>query len=414
MLCVKPYRACAYLCLLCLVMLCACGSGASAGSDASAPNVSLMTAPILAESATSTPGSTAIPTLQPVVSLRPDGALLVEGQPFFPFGFALYTRYGEPGFGPATLQTLSEHGFNTIHAPIRDNYHDLLAAADQHGIRLLAEIYPYELDEAGIRSAISWVKDQPGLLAYAIADDVDDGDYYTPQLVAEVNHIVKQIDSRHPTYISGYRPDQIAAFMQSADLIAMQSYPIGKTYAPLARIDHVNTALAQTIALARPFQRPIIANLQAFAWPEQRAPSADELRNMTYQALVNNVRGIIYYTYDDGYWRIEEHPAVLEAVQQLAPEIARLAPVLLDGIYTPLVADQPAVLAAQWQHLGGRYLIAVNTAADAASVRISLPDAPVGQLTPLFAERPAGMQLTSRGLEGTLTALAVHVYQLDK
>lgn len=191
----------------------------------------------------------------------------------FPYGFALYPQYNTQEFRPETLRSIAASGFNTLHAPIRLNYPELQADAAALGMRLIAEIYPYELDDAGIVRAIRHVKDGPALLAYAIADDVDDGEYYTPELVTRINQLVKTVDRQYPTYISGFVPQRINLFMQSADTVAMQSYPIGKTYWEHARIGHVNYALATAIAAARPFNRPVIANLQAFAWPEQRQPT---------------------------------------------------------------------------------------------------------------------------------------------
>ena len=364
---------------------------------------------------TSTPSASAYAQeLQAGVMLRDDGVLLVAGQPFFPFGFALYPRYEGGSFGAETLQAIAASGFNTLHAPIRDNYHDLMDDALRLNIHLLAEIYPYELEDSEISRIIAAVKDHPALLAYAIADDVDDGNYYTPERVTWVNQLVKQVDRQHPTYISGYRPDRIADFMASADIVAMQSYPIGKSKADLASIGHVNVALAQTQHAAQPFKRSIMANLQSFAWPDRRSPTPDEVRNMTYQALVNNVRGIIYYTYDDGFWRIEQHPALLQAVQGLAPEINYLAPALLNGVYTPIESGNPHILAAQWLYDQSRYVIVVNTAQQATQTSLSLP-APSSraQAEPIFPGRPAGMRLSNNQLSGRLEPLAVHVYRID-
>ncbi len=344
------------------------------------------------------------------VRVRADGALLVDGQPFFPYGFALYPQYNTEEFRPETLRSIAASGFNTLHAPIRMNYPELQADAAALGMRLIAEIYPYELDDAGIVRAIRHVKDGPALLAYAIADDVDDGEYYTPELVTRINRLVKTVDRQHPTYISGFVPQRINLFMQSADTVAMQSYPIGKTYWEYARIGHVNYALATAIAAARPFNRPVIANLQAFAWPEQREPTAVEIRNMTYQALVNNVRGIIYYTYNDGYWRLEEHPAVLQALRDLAPEVRRLAPVLLDGVYTPLPTSKPDLLAAQWRYGDEVYVMVVNATDRASAVTVNLAVPVSGPAKPVFDRRPEGMTFNAGRLQGSLDPMAVHVY----
>lgn len=344
------------------------------------------------------------------VTIRADGVLLVAGQPFFPFGFALYPRYGSEEFRPETLEAIAASGFNTLHAPIRDNYRDLQADADRLGMRLIAEIYPYELDDAGIVTAIDWVKDHPGLLAYAIADDVDDGDYYSPENVAQINQLVKSVDRNHPTYISGFVPEQISAFMQSADIVAMQSYPIGKLYWKHALPSHVNYAISTAMAAAQPVNRPIIANLQAFTWPDQREPTAVEIRNMTYQALINNVRGIIYYAYNDGVWRIERHPSVLQAIQELVPEIQRLTPAMLDGAYSPLRTSDQDTLAAEWRHENKLYVMVVNTVEQASSVSVTVPGPVYGEAEPLFVERPAGMEFKNGQLSGDLEPLGVRVY----
>lgn len=408
------------------ILLLACGTAASGPPVASVPPMSSPVPPATerparpTEQAAPSPAPSATPPAaapsaggapsERGVRLRADGALLVDGQPFFPFGFTLYPQYATDEFRPETLRSIAASGFNTLLAPIRLNYPDLQADAGRAGMRLIAEIYPYELDDAGIVRAIRHVKDGPALLAYSIADDVDDGEYYTPELVSRINQLVKSVDRQHPTYISGFVPQRINLFMQSADTVAMQSYPIGKTYWEHARIGHVNYALSTAIAAARPFNRPIIANLQAFAWPEQREPTAIEIRNMTYQALVNNVRGIIYYTYNDGYWRLEEHPAVLQAMRELAPEVRRLMPVLLDGLYTPLQTGKPDLLAAQWRYGDEVYVMVVNATDRASTVTVKLATPVSGPAKPVFDHRPAGMTFNAGRLQGSLEAMAAHVY----
>ena len=426
--------------LLCCTALLACAAPSpSGGTPAVSPEARTTptalppTARPTAEPATPAPQPTARPTAEPAtpapqptstaatttvvaqpgVTIRADGTLLVDGEPFFPFGFALYPRYQTEEFTPETLARIAASGFNTLHAPIRDNYPDLQADAARLGIRLIAEIYPYELDDSGIVQAIAWVKDHPALLAYAIADDVDDGEYYSPANVAQINELVKRVDRNHPTYISGFVPEQIGDFMQSADIVAMQSYPIGKTYWRLALPSHVNYALSTAMAAARPYNRPIIANLQAFAWPDQREPTAVEIRNMTYQALLNNVRGIVYYAYNDSVWRLEEHPTVWQALQDLTPEIERLAPVLLDGAYTRLDTGSDEIVAAQWRYADRLYVAVANAREQPVSVTIPLASPATGPIEPLFRERPAGLSLENGKLTGSMEALEVHVYVLN-
>jgi hypothetical protein len=95
----------------------------------------------------------------------------------------------------------------------------------------------------------------------------------------------------------------------------MQSYPIGNG-------DDEISLTYDRISLARdavsPDKKAVYANVQAFAWQNKkkgeshpiRVPTFDEVRNMTYQALLAGAKGIIYYTYHDEDWHLSSYPAL--------------------------------------------------------------------------------------------------------
>jgi hypothetical protein len=102
-------------------------------------------------------------------------------------------------------------------------------------------------------------------------------------------------------------------------------YPI--PWLPLANFgQHVQMA-----RLALPPTKPLIAVIQAFDWnyfPELvpgernlRPPTEPELRCMTYDALARGANGLFYYAYDDGRWKMREHPETWAALTHVVAEV---------------------------------------------------------------------------------------------
>jgi hypothetical protein len=78
-------------------------------------------------------------------------------------------------------------------------------------------------------------------------------------------------------------------------------------------------------------EKPLIAVIQAFDWsyyPEVlqgeahlRAPTYEEIRCMVYEALACGANGIFFYPWDDGRWKMREHPDVWNALQRITAEL---------------------------------------------------------------------------------------------
>jgi hypothetical protein len=147
-------------------------------------------------------------------------------------------------------------------------------------------------------SVINTYKDKPAILGWNVADDVDNGKKTADQIL-QLHKKVKLADPRHITYISGSYPSKIGQLINTADLFGMQSYPVD--YEPLSSTHYTISSAVNAAAL---YNRPVIANLQTFVWQGRRSPTFKELRNMTYQALIGDVKGIIYYSYYDPTWDI--------------------------------------------------------------------------------------------------------------
>ncbi len=348
--------------------------------------------------------STSLANTPTIASVNPNTlSIQANGKPVFPFGFYHVSPYGNQQTKRLTdLRTIASAGFNIMAVPIGLNNGAFLDEAGKSGVYIIGEFNDDPM------SVIKAFKNKPAILGWNVADDVDDG----KKTVAEVTKFsnqVKAADPQHLTYESGYTTNRIANFVRSADLVAMQTYPI-----PAEELNSTNYSLTAAIKATTPALRPLIANLQAFAWQGSRAPRPTELRNMTYQALVDGVKGIIYYTYYDSTWDMTKNPAVWNELKSLTPEIKQLTPFLLNGKRTKITTADYTVFAGLWTYQNQSIAVVINTSSTATkTVNISLPVSSLRGVTPMFANRPAGIVVNNGKLSGSIKAEGVHVYRLQ-
>jgi hypothetical protein len=82
--------------------------------------------------------------------------------------------------------------------------------------------------------------------------------------------------------------------------------------------------------------RALIAVIQCFDWrfyPEalpiqesQRPPTQAEIRCMAYCALAERADGLFFYAFDDGRWKLSDHPETYAALEKVLREITRRQP----------------------------------------------------------------------------------------
>ena len=260
-----------------------------------------------------------------------NGITIVNGKSFFPFGF--YYISWEPTVQDLIkdMRDIAAAGFNTINASANEvkSYEQFLNEAARLGIYVLSEQGMDLLD------MINSFKQKPAVLGWSIADDVDNGKL-VPQEVLKFHQQAKLADPNHITYISGYS-NKIKEFGNSADVVAMQSYPIGNGE---DEISLTYDRVSLTRDAVSPYGKAVYANVQAFAWSNKkqgeprpiRVPTFDEVRNMTYQALLAGAKGIIYYTYHDEDWHLSSYPALWAGMKTLVPEIKAISSLVLNGV----------------------------------------------------------------------------------
>lgn len=189
----------------------------------------------------------------------------------------------------------------------------------------------------------------------------------------------------------------------------MQSYPI-----PDEDLAATSVAMDAAVKAATAHRQAVVANCQAYAWAGKRAPTAAELRNMTYQSVMLGVKGMVYYTCFDEIGHLFQNKELWRECVALASELKTLGPALLDGERQTLAVEtDDDVRAACWTHERRKYVAVCNLSRQRQRVTVTLPDGSDGDVRPLFAERPTGLKRGDRGLAGTIEPAEVHVYVLD-
>jgi len=338
-----------------------------------------------------------------------NGITIVNGKTFFPFGF--YYISWEPTVQDLIkdMRDIAAAGFNTIHASANEvkSYEQFLNEAARLGIYVLSEQGMDLLD------MINSFKQKPAVLGWSIADDVDNGKL-VPQEVLKFHQQAKLADPNHITYISGYS-NKIKEFGNSADVVAMQSYPIGNGE---DEISLTYDRVSLTRDAVSPYGKAVYANVQAFAWSNKkqgeprpiRVPTFDEVRNMTYQALLAGAKGIIYYTYHDEDWHLSSYPALWAGMKTLVPEIKAISSLVLNGVLNIIEVGVEKVVAGMWMDRNQALIMIINRSYDRQEVSIAVPGN-FSEVRPIFQNRPATLVLNANHLSGFLKPLDVVVYK---
>lgn len=376
------------------------------------------------DSGTKNASNNSIKTMKNIsrVYTRSDAALMVNDQPFFPLGF-YHDWYSANNIKRlADLKNIAAAGFNVIHADITDDYDNELIVLDEAkrlGVYVLPHYVHPKINNQKFLDIVNKYKNKPALLGWYIADDVDaPSNGYTPQKIQNLHNKIKAADTNHITYISGFS-EKIIDYINSADVVAFQSYPISNNPTekkPLRR-NYYDMLTATQNENGTPHNRAIIANLQTFSWENSRPPTFKEIYNMTYGALINGVKGIIYYSFfiEEDSWDLSQNKDLWNGMKSLVPEIKKLSPVFLEGKLTQLDTNVDDLYAGQWVYENLVYLVVLNTnPKESINASITIPTKARGLAQSVFSGRPSGMVFQDGQLSGSIQAGDVHVYKLSK
>ncbi len=334
----------------------------------------------------------------PRVTLRDDGATLIDGEPFFPIGIYGVTEREFNGNNiDEAFRGLKEAGFNFAHSYSMPRTDRFLAAAEKYGFKLWS--LPSEPDERFVEVE----RHSPAIIAWYLGDDTS---YNTrPEELFDRNESIKAVDPTRLTVQadpvdSGSKTTRYRAYVDGTDAFLPEIYPVREDGDEAGR-----ACVAQTIRDMRRSREdsltsetgvkaiwPIIQYFQGWGW--KRFPTNRELRAMSFASLAAGANGITWYTYGgfvdpekDMYnYGVTTTPERWRNISALATQIQQLSPVLLertDPNAQPTIVvergpatnalDEPAVIALYKRHGAENYLIAVNSAFESVDVLFLFP-----------------------------------------
>lgn len=365
-----------------------------------------------------------------VVTLRDDGVVLIDGEPFFPIGlYAVWKKGLNDNSFDRAFADMRAAGFNLAHTYSSrrgEDFGEFYAAAARHDIKL------YVASDAGANSMsvenfifdVVREESQPALLAWYLADDTA-GHVGAGELAA-LSKAIREIDPAHITVQAdavGTPPQsRYIDYVNSTDGFLPELYPIrGGGADEVPRIITNMETVREDIAARADGPRtiwPIIQYFEGWGWP--RFPTRAELWAMSYLSIIHGGHGITWYTY--GGWGdnhgVTHTPETWANICELAGEFSYLADWLVERTgpqpAAPEVITGPATDAAGHssvsillkEHDGRRCLLAANSSASEVTARMAIGEA--GTLTLPFE----GRSLKAEGgeLVDTFGPYGVHVY----
>ena len=367
---------------------------------------------------------------QTIFSVRNDGVILRNGQSFFPYGFYTDEKYDKQAM-LNHVNTTGKSGFNVIHLERLDNdaLTEIFNAAQANKQYIIYG--PYKaIKLPALHAVYDKIKNQPSLMGYNIADDMQDGVMVGyPSNVADVQELhddLKNYDPKHITVValggSGGQTDVFST--RRFDASAEEIYPVNGG----SEINMVYKSALGVVKNCEQWKQSPWLALQTFNWAEnadQRMPTFGEYYNMLYQSIVAGAKGLLLYSYHVGGNGCDSDPFLWNGIKTTPVEIDKISAFLTDGKLTRTELGA-GLYAATWENNEQVLAIVVNAGkyksyfnpdnnvADTRNVSLSLPLGIVSNAVPAFDNRPATMSLVNGKLEGKIKLLEVQAYIFNK
>lgn len=328
------------------------------------------------------------------------------------------------------LPLVRNAGFNLVTGPAEPAYLD---SAGRLGLGVLASPGTSAgkgFDTQRARRTLEQFDRHPALWAWYLVDEPDLNGV-SPADVKRAEKFVKVQGARKPTALVLYQGGEALNYANIADITMVDRYPI--PWLPLASFpQHVRMA-----RLALGPDKPLIAVIQAFDWTyypkllpgekNLRPPTPTELRCMTYCALARRATGLFYYCFDDGAWKMRDHPATWDALRAVIEEVNARRPLFqAEHLWWPYAHEFvgvrgfnaalessicPTLLRVKQGNQiipAGEYLLAVNNTDQPLTYRITVPPTPLVRVPVVEEDRE--VELNKGWLEDKFGPLDVHIY----
>lgn len=316
---------------------------------------------------------------------RLTGGLIVNKRQFFPFGFYCYSPVYPTlpeeevvkGFNVISpyqkilQETLSERiSYMNRCAQLGMKVHyNLLSVSGGGGVGSKIDSITDEEKRKRLISEIEMFRDHPALLAWYISDEPN-GYKIAPEIIEEIYNTVKLNDPWHPVSIVITAPfNDAKKYKEGTDIIMADPYPLPDL--PVSFVGNTTGMLKEEFR----GKRPVWIVPQAFGGGEiwSREPTSQEIRSMTWQAIIKGATGIQYFV-RQGLNYFPKSVSTWAECGKIAMEVAELTPWLLSDEETiPVETYSDNIIVSSRYHNGKLLVMAVNKSNEpiASTIRLS-------------------------------------------
>ena len=307
---------------------------------------------------------------------------IVDGKPFFPLG--MYTgnankreEYVKGPFNCVMPYEAPDAGgmdfYWTNGVRVIYSVKDVYAGANHAPASVTSE----DAADSYVQAKVDAFKNHPGLLAWYVNDELV-GDGWHGAL-AHRRDFLERADPDHPTWSVVYQLQFLRELAPTFDIIGTDPYPVPNK--PLSMVTDWTRQTDRAYFALRPmWQVP-----QAFDWggyrsewpgtPENRMPTVDEMRSMSWQCIASGANGLIYYSFTAIQKETHGLPfaKAWADICKVGEEVRRYIPVLLSVEPAPEVTGAPSGWGVRvWRKDGATWLLVVNAQDKADSAEIAL------------------------------------------
>jgi hypothetical protein len=352
------------------------------------------------------------------------GGLIVNKRQFFPFGFYCYfpvypTLPEEEvvkGFNmispyqkiePETMAERKAYMDRCAELGMKVHY-NLLSVSGGGGVGSKIEGLSDSAKRVRLKEEIETFRDHPALLGWYISDEPN-GYKIEPSQLEEIYKTVKKLDPWHPASIVFMAPFLNAKKYEYAlDIVMADPYPVPNL--PLNVTGDVTENLSQEFRN----DKPVWIVPQAFGGGElwQREPTRQEVRSMTWQAIIKGATGIQYFV-RQGMNYFPKSAAMWAECGQMATEVAELTPwILSDEERIPVSSSSKNISVTSRVYKGKMAIIAVNTVNEPVSTTFRFNRKTDGKARVLFENRIISVKAGS--ITDQLASYGSQVYLIDQ
>ena len=330
---------------------------------------------------------------------RYTGGLIVNRQPFFPFGFYCYSpvfptlpeEEAVKGFNlispyqkivPETLSDRKAYMDRCAEIGMKVHY-NLLSVSGGGGVGSKIEGLTDAEKRLRLQEEIKTFRDHPALLGWYISDEPN-GFKIAPGILEEIYEFVRKNDPWHPVSIVFMAPFLSSKkYIKALDIVMADPYPIPNL--PVTVAGDVSEQLITEFK----GRRPVWIIPQAFGGGEwwEREPTIQEIRSMTWQAIINGATGIQYFV-RQGLNYFPKSAATWSECGRMAVEVAELTPWLLSDEETlPVRSTSKNIMVSSRLYKGQLMIMAVNKINEPVSTSFLIQGINKGKARVLFENR---------------------------